>query len=103
MESFDALYGFSSKVSGEGTLEVKFPRNYTYTNDPAANFGEPIFFINDTGIFPSFPPRVTEYFFEFSIPFSGSSEVGFAWSYLATNFPFHGDEIPEDCTPGNDG
>ncbi|WP_415281632.1 hypothetical protein [Candidatus Nitrososphaera sp. FF02] len=99
VESFDARGGVSSTVSGEGTLEVKWPRNYPYTNEPTADFAQPIFFINGTGTFLSFPPDMSECFFEFSIPFSGSSEIGFAWTYLATNFPSYGDEIPEDCMP----
>jgi hypothetical protein len=42
---------------------------------------------------------MTDCFFVLSIPFKGSVKVGLAWMYLPTNFPFHGDAIPDHCIP----
>ena len=40
----------------------------------------------------------TDCFFEYSISFSGDHKIELAWFYLlATNFPSHGDNIPQSC------
>jgi hypothetical protein len=91
---------------GNGTLEIMWPRNYPYTNaegNAAPHPDEnPVAFFNTKtypGIAPVAHEATTDCFFVFSIPFSGSQSIGLAWSYLLTNLPYHGDEIPESCTP----
>jgi hypothetical protein len=93
--------GTKVSSSGNGTLEVKFPMNYPYTNEDITGridatptllidgqFGEEITYSS-----------ITDCFFVFSIPFTGSKSIGLAWDYLTTNQPYHGDEIPDSCIP----
>lgn len=96
----------SSGNNGNGTLEIMWPRNYPYTNaqgSTAPNPDEsPVAFLNTkpySEIAPVTHTATTDCFFVFSIPFSGSQSIGLAWSYLLTNLPYHGDEIPDSCTP----
>lgn len=42
---------------------------------------------------------VTDCFFVFSIPFTGSDEFEMNWVYLLWQEPWHGDEVPEECIP----
>lgn len=82
-------------TSNSGVLEIKFPRNYPYTNDLLNTGGEPVLFINGQNLVPDY--TVAECFFVFSIPFVSSSEIGLAWAYKLTGDPYHGDKIPESC------
>ena len=100
-ENFRAQIGASANVSSVdgGILEIKYPRNYPYTNSNSDQFAPPLLFINGMEP-PQVPtPEITECFFVFSIPFEGNAEIGLAWAYLATNFAFHGDVVPDHCIP----
>lgn len=102
LEDANAYFGFNGNVSTTqgGILEIKYPRNYPYTNAPSSEplTLEPIIFINDEEISSeTMPAETVDCFFVFKVPFSGSTEFELAWAYLATNFPFHGDEVPEHC------
>lgn len=103
IEEFNApITNIIAKIStsGNGTLEIRYPRNYPYTNDFSDTFGRDNieYFVNNMPVDLDIDaPTVSDCFFEFSIPFSGSSEIGFAWVYLATNAPHHGDKIADSC------
>lgn len=102
IENVSAKFGFSGSIDAtdSGILEIKYPRNYPYTNSPSDEFvAQPIVFINGLEADVSAVPEITDCFFVFSIPFSGSAEFELAWTYLTTNFPLHGDEVPEHCIP----
>lgn len=106
LDDVNAKFGFYGNVSAteRGILEIKYPRNYPYTNSKPDEFNEfipPILLIDGREVYPEpSPAEITDCFFVFSIPFSGSAEfesVELAWAYLATNLPFHGDEVPAHC------
>lgn len=98
-ENFRAQMGASANVSSVdgGILEIKYPRNYPYTNSNSDQFEPPVLFINGMEP-PQVPtPEITECFFVFSIPFKESIGIELAWAYLLWQEPFHGDEIPDYC------
>lgn len=91
--------------SGNGTLEIKFPRNYPYTNEdgtispitvsPMAFFeAEPFHEVIDITYVD-----ITDCFFIISIPFSGNKSIALTWSYLLWTKPRHGDDVSESCIP----
>lgn len=85
--------------SGNGTLEIMFPRNYPYTNHES---GIHHFLINsriDPGRDIQDSRTTTDCFFVFSIPFNGSDSIELRWTYLLWQEPSHGDEVPESCIP----
>ena len=101
IESFNSPQWITAKVNstGDGMLEIKFPRNYPYKNHAEDTEGRNAeFFLNDQSIIVE-EPDVTDCFFVFSIPFNGSSKIGLAWSYLLWQEPYHGDSIPDSCIP----
>ncbi|MDE1841147.1 MAG: hypothetical protein KGI09_04620 [Thaumarchaeota archaeon] len=92
--------------TGNATLDIKFPRNYPYTNQPkqGPQYGDtsPIVLVDayDLVKVQHFKPdtKTTDCFFEYSIPFSGDHKIDLAWFYLlSTSFPLHGDNIPQSC------
>jgi len=97
VENFRAPNEIIAEVNANdsGVLEIKFPRNYPYTNDISNTGGEPVLFINGQSSAPEY--TATECFLAFSIPFVGNSEIGLVWSYLTTDDPYHGDNVPESC------
>jgi len=85
------------KSSNDGRLEIKFPRNYPYTNSEnmdGETSGPPIF-IN--GKYAKFGFGMTDCFFLFSIPFTSFSEIELMWTYILVPTPYHGDYIPYQC------
>lgn len=105
IDTVAAKFGFSGNINAadSGLLEIKYPRNYPYTNSESNEFvASPIMFIDGVEVSEVTPAEITDCFFVFSIPFSGSAEfesVELAWPYLAVERPFHGDEVPEHCIP----
>lgn len=95
-EFLASQYGAAAQVnsSGNATLEIKFPRNFPYTNGDGSP--DPIFFINELEVFPS-EKRITDCLFIYSIPYAGASKIELVLTYLATNLPFRGDDIPDSC------
>jgi hypothetical protein len=79
---------------GNGTLQIRYPRNYPYTNDIDGG-GDPVVIINEIDVIAS--QDMTDCFFVFSIPFTGSSRIVLAWAYQAVEQPRHGDVIPDSC------
>lgn len=79
-----------------GTLEIRHPRNYPYTNAAENIPGNLIIHVNGENI-SSYDYDTTDCFFVFSIPFKGSAEVQAAWAYQAVNTPYYGDDIPDSC------
>ncbi|NWG37492.1 hypothetical protein [Nitrososphaera sp.] len=94
---------FSANVTSahDGILEIRYPRNYPYTNEFINEPGvQPLLFVNGMETLPeATPAEVTDCFFVFSIPFSESAEIGLAWPYLAVAEPHYGDDVPDSCTP----
>jgi hypothetical protein len=91
--------------NGNGTLEIKFPRNYPYTNEDATM--APIY-VNPMVFFEAEPydevteityNDITDCFFMFSIPFAGNRSIALVWSYLLWTEPHHGDDVPDSCIP----
>lgn len=92
-----------SSNNGNGTLEIKFPRNYPYTNEDASI--APIS-VRPMVIFEAEPydemiditySHLTDCFFVFSIPFTYNKTIGLVWTYLLWEKPAHGDTIPDSC------
>lgn len=95
---------FSANVTNtdeERILEIKYPRNYPYTNEFLTEpYVQPLLFVNGTETFPeATPAEITDCFFVFSIPFSGNAEIGLSWTYLAVERPYYGDKVPDSCLP----
>lgn len=82
----------------DGLVEVKYPRNYPYT-DVAQLDGvdgrDAIVFVNEIEEFPEM--EVTDCFYEFSIPFSGDTKIDVVWPFLGAMIPRHGDDVPASC------
>src|SRR5690606_31802401 len=97
VENFRAPHEIIAEVNANdsGVLEVKWPRNYPYTNDISNTGGEPVLLINGQTSFLQY--TATECFFVFSIPFVGSSEIGLVWTYILTDDSYHGDNVPDSC------
>lgn len=79
-------------------LEIKFPRNYPYTNTPT-NWGSsayPFLLINETNeVRDSW--KSSDCFLTYSIPFSGETKVELIWLYLLSQNPYRGDDVPQYC------
>lgn len=94
--SVDAQVSSSNDVGG-GILEIRFPRNYPYT-DNAIRDSMPTVLVNGKNVFPG--RSVTNCFFVYSIPFTGdSSRVELSWPVLHNGQPFLGDYVPDVCLP----
>lgn len=88
--------------SGNGTLEIKVPRNYPYTNEDgpmAPNYIDALVFVDDKSYDEITYNEITDCFFVFSIPFTGNKSIGLVWDYLLWTGPSHGNEIPDSCIP----
>ena len=99
---YDTIGGIVAKVnsSNDGTLEVKFPRNYPYTNEKHlrdVNGDTVIIIVNNIDVKPEY--AVTDCFFLFSIPFTGSSIIDLALALILINSPHRGDDVPDSCIP----
>lgn len=102
IESFDIKQRIEDVIMGtvivakvdstsDGVLEVKFPRNFPYSNSESGIEG---FHIGGTGA----DNRTTaECFFEFSLPFAGNSSIEIANESILTKAPYRGDNIPDSC------
>ena len=133
IENFNATYGFGTDLSfginteTNGTLEIKFPRNYPYTNDyeylstgtyrptgsidgfMVGEIDDPPYTIHSEAfgkyciqICPIEDVSVTtttDCFFTFSIPVTGRSKIGLTSTYLLWQMPHHGDDVPDSCIP----
>jgi len=79
-------------------LEIKFPRNYPYTNTPT-NWGSsayPFLLINETNeVRDSW--KSSDCFLTYSVPFSGETKVEIIWLYLLSQNPYRGDDVPQYC------
>jgi hypothetical protein len=83
--------------SGNGVFELKFPRNFPYTNsDSSIDW----FTFDVSGDNDIIDERVaTDCFFEFSIPFSGDTEIEMMLASILIKSPYHGDDVPDSCIP----
>jgi hypothetical protein len=85
---------------GNGILEIKFPRNYPYTNEKHlrdVNGDNAIVLINRQDTI--FKQDITDCFFVFSIPFTGSITIELVWALILIETPHHGDGVPDSCIP----
>lgn len=109
MESFDLQQeiedvlmnnGIVAKVnsSSNGVFEIKFPRNFPYTNS-GGGVGDLAFFVVDEDGYIEDNRAVTDCFFAFSVPFKGSIEIEMGLPSILIKAPYHGDSIPDSCTP----
>lgn len=90
----------SSNNNG-GILEIKFPRNFPYSNSGS---GIGMFDIYVNGIHESIEEKdkriTTDCFFVFSIPFRGSDvEMEMGVPSILIKAPYHGDDVPDSCIP----
>lgn len=99
----DDIPGFIAETHSDrkGLFEIKFPRNYPYTNNPnpTSNNHNFIVLINKTET-DSFTMKKDECHFVFSIPYSGQTQIKLYWTYLLSQsevYKRHGDEIPKQC------
>jgi hypothetical protein len=94
----------TSSDSSGGVLEVKYPRNYPYSNDPdgkSAGVRSFTFFAKPLGgrdIEVAGNGTATDCFFILSVPFTGKTfiQIGSA-ILLDPTFAFHGDDVPVSC------
>jgi len=106
MESFDIQQGIDGYLmhntitikvsSNDGVLEIKFPRNFPYANS-GSGIGDFIFLVDDEDGSIEDSRITTDCFFVFSIPFSGSIEIGMPLSSILIKSPYRGDNIPDSC------
>jgi hypothetical protein len=82
--------------SGDSMLEIKFPRNYPYTNEPVTSDGNK-FLVLINGLDTVVEYEKTDCFFVFSIPLTNSSVIELNTVDLLTNTPWHGDDVPAEC------
>lgn len=97
----------SSSDSSRGMLEVKYPRNYPYSNDPvgkSAGAGSFAFYAQQPGghqmIEVAGKGTTTDCFFILSVPFTGKTSIQIGTSSIPDpTFAFHGDDVPASCIP----
>ncbi|MBI5146448.1 MAG: hypothetical protein HZA84_04435 [Thaumarchaeota archaeon] len=101
IESFDgvpnaSMFMIKTNADDKGIFELKFPRNYPYTNDLTDYTDDFIVLLNNREI--KYTMEKDECYFVFSIPFSASEEIKIAWTYLLSSpYPIRGDDVPERC------
>ena len=96
----------STTNNGTAMLEIKFPRNYPYSNNPGMNSGG----IDNFAVFVQHLDQkqgqpivvngsTTDCFFDFSIPVTSNAKVQLvAPSLVSTGLKYHGDNtIPASC------
>lgn len=97
--------GISANVTSDtrGELQIKFPRNFPYTNGPGPVGAEGLLFFIGEHSEPEtqadVSSRTTECLFLYSVPFSGRVEIQMWTTSILTKSPYHGDEIPDSCLP----
>jgi hypothetical protein len=130
VEKFNATNGsgtglsFGTNTESNGTLEIRFPRNYPYTNEyqylstgnyvpqgdiNAFMIGEiddPPYTIHSDAFgkycihicsVEDIQKSTTDCFFIFSVPITGKTEIGLTSTYLLWQMPHHGDQVPDSC------
>lgn len=87
-----------SSTSDNSTLELKIPRNYPYTNIQNMIGGArlPILFFNSSQVLYN-NVSMNDCFFDYVIPFSGHQKIDLAYTYLVSEFAYHGDPVPDYC------
>lgn len=90
----------SSSGSSNSLLEIKFPRNFPYTNSPGGGIERFDFLANDQQISIEEDNKVTtDCFFVFSVPFTGAAEIEMWMPSILIKSPYHGDDVPDSCIP----
>lgn len=97
-QSFDIKV---SSTADDAVFEVMVPRNFPYTNFPSDTPSG----IDNFDFFPKgdgtieYTRNTTDCFFVFSVPVTSSIEMSLAMTAILNKSPYHGDEIPDECTP----
>lgn len=81
-----------------GALEIRFPRNFPYSNSGSGS-GQFVFFVDEEDRSSENSAVTTDCFFVFSVPFSDSTEIEMAMPSILTKSPYKGDDIPNTCIP----
>ncbi len=102
VDSIENQYNsFTIDVSStnSGLFEIKIPRNYPYNNSPSENSVPQNFLIlvNHNEILRS--ETTSDCFFDYSIPFSGTSKIEILATYILISTPYHGDHVIDKCLP----
>jgi hypothetical protein len=96
----------SGSSSSSGLLEVRYPRNYPYTNGPGAGggVGSFVFFEQPFGgrdVQVEGNGTTADCFFDLSVPFEGKVRITIVSAIIpeVDNFPLHSDSVPASCLP----
>jgi len=92
-------FTFNISSIDSGLFKIKIPRNYPYNNSPSENSAPQNFLvmINHNQVLKS--ERTSDCFFEYSIPFSGTSKIEIMATYILISTPYHGDHVIDKCLP----
>ncbi|MGI0027284.1 MAG: hypothetical protein ACREAD_05530, partial [Nitrosopumilaceae archaeon] len=96
----DSYGQFIAKVKSidHGMFELKIPRNYPLSNMPNGTANSLSISVNGIDIYPQkYSFVATDCFFEYSIPFSGSTSVLLAPISYPESIPFQGASVPDHC------
>lgn len=104
ISSKDGVLAVNVHGTKNGVLEIKFPRNYPYTNTPKnwpdsiSHADIPFLLINGAEEL-RYSSKITDCFFTYRIPFSNDSKIELIWTYLLSNnlYPHRGDDVPQYC------
>lgn len=86
------------RSSDSGTLEIKFPRNFPYTNAEGADI-EWVDVFDGEYRNVEHTKTTNECFFVFAIPFAGDAEIMITNASILIKSPYHGDEVSDTCIP----
>ena len=86
------------RSSNNGALEIKFPRNFPYTNTEGADF-EWFLVVDDENRDVEHTKATNECFFVFAIPFAGDAEIKITTASILTKSPYHGADVSDICIP----
>lgn len=90
----------TANVSGgeNGALEIKFPRNFPYTNTEFADI-ELFLVVDDEKRDVDHTKTTSECFFVFAVPFEGEAKIRIVSASILIKSPYHGDEVSDTCIP----
>lgn len=101
--TIEAKVGNITDNNNNGLLEIKFPRNYPYTDAPIGTSYGPdfAFFGGDPNEKYGEPTNIesitTDCFFVFSIPFTSDLKFTMVGTSLLTDIELYGDRVPDSC------
>ena len=84
--------------STDGVFEIKYPRNFPYTNN-IGGMDEFAFVVEGKDGIIEEQRTTTDCFFVFSVHFTGRIEIKMSTPSILIKSPYHGDDIQNSCTP----